>query len=192
MEVVDFTNVKPKFISPSKVLDDLGLRSGESVIDYASGAGHWSLASAGIVGPSGAVLAIEDDRDMLGMLLNKAQSYGFNNIETEELDLVKGVSKRAKPSDLVILANIMHLVQDKDSLAKKASELVSESGKLLFIDWLPAATLLGPPLRLRLTEEQVIGLFENAGLKFACTVDTGWQHFGLVFDRKGEGCGWKN
>lgn len=191
MESIDFTKVKPKFISPAKVLEDLGIRPGESVVDYASGAGHWSLAAAEIVGQTGSVLALEDDGDMLGLLLSRAATQNFTNIDTEEVDLVKGVSKKAKPSDLVIVANVLHLIEDKDSFASKAAALVNDDGKLLVIDWLPKSTLLGPPLRLRLNEEKIITLFEKAGLQFACTVDTGWQHFGLVFDRKGDGCGWK-
>ena len=46
METLDFSKIKPRFISPVKVLEDLGLLPGEKVIDYASGAGHWSLAAA--------------------------------------------------------------------------------------------------------------------------------------------------
>ncbi len=191
METVDFTDVKPKFISPAKVLDDLGLVAGESVIDFASGAGHWSLAAAEIVGHGGSVLALEDDIEMLRMLQGKAEVQKFSNIEVEEINLVKGPKKDTKPADLVIVANVIHLVQDKAAFTATAASLVAPDGKLLFIDWLPKSTLIGPPLRLRVTEEQVIKAFEDAGLKLACTVDTGWQHFGLVFDRTGEGCGWR-
>jgi ubiquinone/menaquinone biosynthesis C-methylase UbiE len=192
MEIIDFRKVKPKFISPTKVLMDLGLAVGESVVDYASGAGHWSLAAASIVGSTGSVLAIEDDIEMLGLLNSRAETQHLRNIDTEEIDLVVGTSKKAKPSDLVIVANIIHLLPDKEAFAVKAASLVSEGGKLLVIDWLPQDTLIGPPLRLRLTEEKVISYFEKAGLRLACSVDTGWQHFGLVFDHIGDGCGWKN
>ncbi len=191
METVDFSRVKPKFISPAKVLDDLGLHAGESVIDFASGAGHWSLAAAEIVGPSGSVLALEDDIEMLRLLQGKAEIQKFTNIDVEEIDFLKGPKKQLEPVDLVIVANVFHLISDKATFAQRAAGLVGPDGKLLFIDWLPRNTLIGPPLRLRVTEEQVIKYFEDAGLKLACTVDTGWQHFGLVFDRVGEGCGWK-
>jgi len=80
---------------------------------------------------------------------------------------------------------------DKKTFVGKAVKLVNANGKLLLIDWSPRKTLFGPPLELRVSEEQVISLFETAGLHFACTVDAGFDHFGLVFDHKGEGCDWK-
>jgi len=92
---------------------------------------------------------------------------------------------------LVIVSNILNLIRDKGAFVDKTVKLVNTKGKLLFIDWVPKKTLFGPPLELRVNEEQAITLFEKAGLHFACTVNTGVDHFGLVFDHKGEGCDWK-
>jgi len=182
---------QPKFISPKSVLSDLGLNPGETVVEYASGAGHWALAAATLVGPTGSVLALENDIGMLELLLSTASTLKLSNVDIEEIDLVNGVSKKANKADLVIVANTLYSITDKDAFAAKASKIVKTGGKLLLIDWIPRTTLLGPPIEFRLTEEKVIACFEKAGLKFACTVDTGCQHFGLVFDHVGEGCGWK-
>lgn len=191
MDLAEKLIAKPQFISPTSVLADLGLTSGMNVVDYASGAGHWTIAAAKLVAPKGRVLAIENNIDMLNLVKSKAKIEAINNIEIEQIELENGVSKLAKSADFVIMSNIMHLMRDKESFASKAVKMLDKDGRLLFIDWVPRDTLFGPPLELRVSEEVVITLFEKAGLHFACTVDAGVDHFGLVFDHKGEGCDWK-
>ncbi len=191
MDLVEEMLEKPKFISPTHILSDLGLTSGMNVVDYASGAGHWSVAAAKLVAPKGKVLAIENNIDMLNLVKSKACLEAISNIEIEQLELEKGTSKLAKNADLVIVSNILHLIRDKGAFVERAVKMLDNKGKLLFIDWVPKKTLFGPPTELRVSEEQVITLFEKAGLHFACTVDAGIDHFGLVFDHKGEGCDWK-
>ena len=191
MKFVETVLEKPQFISPAKVLSDLGLKPGMTVVDYASGAGHWSLSAAKLVAPNGKVFAIEDDINMLNLLRSRAELEHISNIEIEEVTLETGSSKLARPSDLVIMSNILHLIKDKEAFVTKAASLVNENGKLLFVDWVAKKTLFGPPVELRVNEERVISLFEQASLHFSCTVEAGIDHFGLVFDHKGEGCDWK-
>jgi len=185
MDLAEKLATKPQFVSPTSVLAELGVTSGMNVIDYACGAGHWSIAAAKLIAPKGMLLAIENDINMLSMLKSRAESEKLNNIEVEELELEKGISRLAKPSDVVIVSNILHLIKDKGSFAVKAVKMVNTKGQLLFIDWVARETLFGPPLKLRVKQEQVIELFEKAGMHFVKTVDAGIDHFGLVFDCKG-------
>lgn len=185
MDLAEKLAQKPQFISPSKVLTALGLTNGMNVVDYASGAGHWSIAAAKLVAPKGHVLAIENSINMLNLVKSKADTQNIQNIDIEELELEKGTSKLAVPSDLVIVSNILHLIKDKKAFAAKAAKMVSPGGKLLFIDWLPKETLFGPPLELRISSEQVITIFEGAGLLLKASIDAGADHFGIVFTKEG-------
>jgi len=178
--VMKIKNV-PQFISPERVLHEVGLKAGMNVIDYASGAGHWSQTAAKLVAPSGRVLAIENDINMLNLLRSRAETQHIGNIDIEELELEKGISKLATPSDLVIVSNILHLIRGKEAFAKKATDLLVPGGKLIFIDWTMCKTLFGPPLELRMSEESAVSLFEKAGLVLESKLSAGVDHFGLVF-----------
>ena len=125
------------------------------------------------------------------MVKGRAELEKITNLDIEEIDLEKGRSKKAQPADLVIVSNILYLIKDKVAFAKRAAELVAEGGKLLLVEFVPRKTILGPPVEARLSEEEVLGIFAKAGLHFACTVDAGWHHYGLIFDHKGEGCEWR-
>jgi len=175
----------PQFVSPERILSEVGLQSGMSVVDYASGAGHWSLQAAKIVGASGHVLALENDINMLNRLQSQAEMQKLTNIEIEEVELEKGTSKLATPSDIVIISNIMHLIRGKEGFAAKASDMLAPGGKLIFVDWAARKTLFGPPLELRAKEEDMMAVFEKAGLIFRNKLSAGVDHFGLVFSKDG-------
>lgn len=170
----------PQFISPSKILAEIGLKPGMSVIDYASGAGHWTIAAAKMVAPTGNVFAIENDINMLSMLQSKAESEKISNIEIEEVELEKGTSKDAQPADLVIVSNILYLIKDKKAFLDKAVALTKLTGKIIVIDWVPTKTMFGPPVELRFTEESVISILEKAGMSLVSTVEAGSDHFGIL------------
>jgi ubiquinone/menaquinone biosynthesis C-methylase UbiE len=185
MDLVEKLSKNHQFISPISVLASLGLRDGMTVVDYASGAGHWSVAAAKLVAPKGSVLAIENNINMLNLLKSKADTQSLRNIEVEEIELEKGTSKSAKPADLVIVSNILHLIKDKESFVAKAARMVAPNGKLLFIDWSPIDTMFGPPLEMRISRGLATKLFEGAGLQGWEDIDTGADHFGIVFINKG-------
>ena len=186
MDIAEKIAQKPQFVSPGLILKDLGLKNGMNVIDYASGAGHWSIAAAKLVSPQGKVLAIEDNIDMLNMMKSRAETQKVSNIEVEELELEKGTSKLAQPADLVIVSNILHLIKDKKSFVAKAVNMVAPKGRLLFIDWVQKETLFGPPLELRMNSEKIITLFEKAGMSLQSTVNAGADHFGMILTKNGE------
>jgi Methylase involved in ubiquinone/menaquinone biosynthesis len=175
----------PQFISPVRILHEIGLKPGMSVVDYASGAGHWSLHAAKMVSPNGKVLAIENDINMLNLLQSKAETQKLNNIEVEEVELEKGASKLAKPADLVIVSNILYLIKDKQAFAEKAAKMLSPNGKLLVVEWVNRKTLFGPPQELRVNQDEAVSVFECADLEMSCSVITGPDHYGLIFTHKG-------
>jgi ubiquinone/menaquinone biosynthesis C-methylase UbiE len=182
---------KTTFLTPSHILTDLGLGEGDTVIDYGCGAGHWVFAAAKLVGPKGTVYAVENDEGLLEMVKGRAEMAGFTNVESILTDLEKDELDKVGEADLVIVANVLSSIADKKAFVQRVEKLVSDNGKLIFVDWHPGENLFGPRKENRLNEEAVLSLFEKSGLHFACTVETGHHHYGLVFDRKGEGCGWK-
>lgn len=185
MTLSDAIKETPQFISPVRILRQIGLKPGMKVVDYASGAGHWSLHAAKMIAPNGKLLAIENDINMLNMLRSKAESQKLTNIEVEEIELEKGTSKNAKAADLVIISNILYLIKDKKAFAQKAAQMIAPNGQILVVDWVKRPTIFGPPQELRLTREDVTSAFQSAGLTSTGSVMAGIDHFGLTFTHKG-------
>lgn len=187
MRIEEAVNQIPHFLTPEEVLKELGLKEGDVVLDYGSGAGHWSVPAAKITGLKGRVFAIDDDINILKMLQSKAEIRRITNIEIEELNFEKEESSFDGKADLIIVANVLHVIKNKDKFAKRFVKYLKSDGQILVIDWVCSNdTLFGPPDSVRVCEEDVVTLFENANFHLCRTVNAGSHHFGLVFDIGGK------
>lgn len=178
---------KYTFLSPTKVLEQIGLEPGDTVIDYGSGPGHWVIPAAKMVAPKGIVYAIEENMEILQLIKNVAAIQKVTNIELEELNLQKPKSQIKDKADLLIVSNILHLLSDKKSVITEISNLLKDDGCLLIIEWSKENLMLGPSKDLRMKEEEIMSVCEKSGFEFKCTVDTGWHHVGLIFEKSKKG-----
>ena len=86
----------------------LGLRQGQTVLDFGCNEGNYTIASARVVGESGKVYALEKNKDSLDKLMQKAQKARLRNIEPLH---VKEDQKPPLPSrcvDVVLLYDALH------------------------------------------------------------------------------------
>src|SRR6478736_9938145 len=67
---------------PAKLMKALNLKPGQSVCDLGCGNGFYTLKLAKEVGPTGKVLAVEIQPEMLDMLAKRAEKAGVKNIQS--------------------------------------------------------------------------------------------------------------
>ena len=72
--------------STETMFDMMGLKSGQTVLDIAAGAGEQSIAAALRVGPTGKVLATDISPKILEFADKAAQKTGLKNIQTQVMD----------------------------------------------------------------------------------------------------------
>jgi ubiquinone/menaquinone biosynthesis C-methylase UbiE len=63
------------------LLEKIGFRKGQTVVDFGSGGGDYSLILARIVGKKGRIYAVDKSRNVLGELMGRAYGKSFRNIE---------------------------------------------------------------------------------------------------------------
>jgi len=68
-------------LPPIKVLQEVCLRTGMSVLDFGSGPGSFSVAAAQLVGPVGRVYALDIHPLAIKYVRRGAEKAGLNNIE---------------------------------------------------------------------------------------------------------------
>ncbi len=113
------------------VLKNAGLAGGHTVLDYGCGAGTFAMPAATVVGPKGKVYALDIDATALATLRKKAQSAGFQNIETilvEKSDLEVPLAHNAV--DVALLYDVLQLVECKRSLLAELSRVLKPDGVL--------------------------------------------------------------
>lgn len=142
------------------------------MVDFGSGAGHYSHVLSKTVGSSGKVIAVDIQKDMLVRLKNEAEKDGRNNIETVwgDVEKLNGTHLRDGMATGAVLSNILSMVEDKQGTIIEAKRVVRPNGKICVVEW-----------SSKISRNKMKELFENAGLSFEREFDVGSHHYGMIF-----------
>ena len=161
--------------NPEKLLIGQGLSGGMVFMDIGSNDGFFAVSAAGIVGEKGRVYALDVNREAVERLMEKAKLQGLTNISTVVGEAEKIVFCKTC-ADMVFYANVLHDFTDPLKALRNAKLMLKQDGKLVDFDWKKKGPL-GPPLKIRLSEEEVIKLLEQAGFTAIKTQDFSDDHY---------------
>ncbi|MGC8569758.1 class I SAM-dependent methyltransferase [Caldivirga sp.] len=63
--------------------------------------------------------------------------------------------------DVVLLAFSFHDMANKESVVGEIKRVIKPSGKVIIVDWVKEKTPIGPPLEIRLSEEDYVNAFKE-------------------------------
>lgn len=92
----------------SKVIRSVGVKAGQSVLDFGCGSGIYTIPVARVVGNRGKVYALDKDRKVQDNLMKSADSAGLANIR--KLDTPGGtqIALANDSVDVVLLFDVFH------------------------------------------------------------------------------------
>jgi len=164
------------WFNPEKILDNAGLSSGMVFVDVGSGEGFFTILAAQVVGEKGMVYAVDRDASAIERLRRKVAEKGLINVEAivaeaEETVFCEGCA------DIVFYSIVLHDFRDPAKVLLNAKRMLKPTGRLVDLDWKKKQTNMGPPLRIRFSEDQARDLIETAGFKVESVEDVGQNHY---------------
>jgi 2-polyprenyl-3-methyl-5-hydroxy-6-metoxy-1,4-benzoquinol methylase len=118
---------------PINVLTMIGVKEGQTLLDYGCGPGIFAIPAGRIVGKNGAVYALDVRSRMLEHIQEKAASEGLTNIITMVIDASKpDVGLQDKIVDIILVYDVMHEVVDRIGLIRGLYR-VAKPGSILSI-----------------------------------------------------------
>jgi len=116
---------------------EVGIRTGQRVLDLGSGMGDVSMLVSQMVGPSGAVVGIERDAKSIARAKARVLEAGLYNISFTHVDVDKIVSDL--PFDAVVGRFILMFVPDPVAVLRSICGLVRPGGAVVFQEpsWIP-------------------------------------------------------
>jgi len=157
---------RDSFQKPDEVMQALSLRPGERVADIGAGSGYFTLRVARAVGPSGEVLAIDINPDILEFLDRRVKEAGLSNVRS--LRVEKDDPKLpAAGIDTILMVDTLHYVAGRDAYAKKLRAGLAPGGRVVVIDYRPKPweeRPWGPPPSQKMSREEVDEAMATAGL----------------------------
>ena len=91
-----------------EVLQRIGIRLGQRVLDFGCGSGTYTIPAAKIVGEQGRVYALDKDNEALGELMKKAESAALKNIERIKTSGELEIELTDGSVDVVLLFDVFH------------------------------------------------------------------------------------
>ena len=151
---------RDEYQRPEAVLEELGDVAGQKIMEIGAGTGYFSfkLHAAGAH-----VIAADVDDRFQAYIQNKMDSLNI----TEGLDLRKVPYEdpllKDQEVDRVLIVNTYHHIEDRSNYFKNVVSGIKDDGELIVIDFFKKETPVGPPVKMKLSEKEVVDELTLAG-----------------------------
>ena len=124
----------------SDMLKQIGIRKGQTVLDFGCGYGIYTIPVAKIVGKRGRLYALDKDKKALDTLMQKAMSACLINIERMETSGELEIKLADETVDVVLLFDVFHSFYfpqpgDRRRLLDEINRVIKPSGFLSISVW---------------------------------------------------------
>jgi len=171
---------REKALSPRRLLEEAGLKAGDTFIDVGCGPGFFTLPASSIVGEKGRVFAVDTQQEMLDQLKARKPSKNVILLKSGE----SSVPVDPSSADLVLIAFVLHEAERKNVFLREMKRITKAGGTVLIIDWKKKKEEHGPPVDERLTAKAVEELLRAAGFRGVNASSLSASHY-RISARKG-------
>lgn len=146
---------------PDAVLELLGNLDGKTVMDIGSGTGYFSFR---LVEAGANVICADVDQRFLDYIAARREREGVSE-DRMELRKVPYDSSTLKEdeADIVLIVNTYHHIGDREEYFAEVRKGLKPGGRLVVIDFFKRETPHGPPVAMKMAEDQVVAELVRAG-----------------------------
>lgn len=164
------------------MLGSLGVKPGQVVCDMGCGNGFYTLKLSKFVGDRGKVIAVDIQREMLGLLDDRAKQEKVTNIETV-LGTVVDPKLPSNAVDLVLLVDVYHEFSHPEQMLAAIHKSLKPSGRVALVEFRAEDPNVPIKPLHKMSKEQILKEFPPNGFKLVEEFDKlPWQHL-MFFER---------
>lgn len=168
---------------PSRAIRELQLQPGMTVVDFGAGSGYYTERLAKAVGPSGKVIAVDLQPEMLEMLGARAKKRGLTNVE-----LVRSTEDDPRlPTgtvDLILMVDVYHELAAPQRMLRQMKAALSPRGRIAIVEFRKEDPNVPIREEHKMSVAQAVQEFGAEGYVLDRRVDSlPWQHL-LLFKAK--------
>ncbi|MGD0057536.1 MAG: methyltransferase domain-containing protein [Methanomassiliicoccales archaeon] len=128
----------------------------EICADIGCGIGYVTIPLSKVVG---LVVAVDSQREMLATLTSRANVDERKRI-APVLSRLPSLPIRSKILDRVVVVNVMHEVEDRETLVSEIIRMLKIGGRVTLVDFQKTTTSFGPRVQERIEESEIPVIFE--------------------------------
>ncbi len=147
---------------PDQLVAALALKPGQGVADIGAATGYFSRRFAAAVGPTGTVYATDIEPNMVAHLAKDSAARGLTQV-------VPVVARPDHPTlppasvDLAFICDTIHHIEDIPAWLAALKPSLRPGARFVVVDFKKEETPMGPPLHMRLSEEELTAALAAAG-----------------------------
>lgn len=165
-----------KWQNPEAILAEIGLKAGLTFMDIGCGNGFFAIPAAKLVTKSGMVYGLDRSSRAIQKLEEKATEEGLSNMVLE-VGMAEEIVLCRSCADIVFFGIALHDFEDPGKVLFNAREMLKSEGRLIDLDWKKEPMPLGPPLDIRLSENEAVSLIEAHGFRVDRVQESGAYHY---------------
>ena len=160
---------------PHDVVMALGLKPADVIADIGAGTGYFARRFAN---HAGKVYAVDIDRELLAILKQNAPA----NVTTVLAD--PDDPKLSESSvDVIFVCDVLHHIEKREAYYSRLSKALKPGGRIVVIDFHKKDLPVGPPVSMKLSDEEVVSEFRQAGFDLAKRLDILPYQYYLFFEK---------
>jgi len=165
---------------PGQLVSALALRPGQHVADLGAGTGYFSRYLSRAVGPTGAVLAVDPEPNLVAYLRDRAEREGTANVVPV---LASRDNPRLPPGsvDVVLVVDTYHHIDARVAYFGALRGALRPGGRVAVVDWQKRPLPVGPEMDHKLAREQVVEEMGRAGYALVEEPNTLPYQYVLIF-----------
>ncbi len=166
------------------LVEQLKLKPGSVVADIGAGTGYYTRRLAGKLGPTGKVMAVDIQPEMLVLLTNKLAIAGITNV----VPILGSTTNPNLPSlsvDLVLMVDVYHEFDFPWEMMQTICEALKPDGRVAFVEFRAEDAKVPIKAVHKMTEAQVKKEMAVQPLEWVETINVlPWQHI-IIFKKRG-------
>ena len=186
------THKKPKgagkssfeLINPKILMEMLPVETGSVVLDLACGKGIYSIFLSEIVSDQGLIYAVDLWKEGLALLEEQIKTRDIINIKTLLNDATEQIDIDNYSVDVCLMATVLHDFEEINKagiVLKQIKTILKPGGYLAVIEFKKIEGPPGPPVKIRLSEDEVEKMVTDYGFKKEKTADIGEYNYLMTF-----------
>lgn len=173
------TKVASRFINPTRLVDDLDIRSSDKVLEIGLPIGFFAPALLNKIGDEGTVYVAGPNTDSFGKLSHLAEKKPIKFCLLA--DVLSGEALPVGEIDMIILTNLLSGTAKPDTFCLAIGQYLKPDSEIVLIDWGSDHKNVGPVMERRVTKEDALKLMHACGMRFKRLLKLPGYHYGMVF-----------
>ena len=124
--------IRDLFSARINVLNEVGIKPGNRVLDYGCGPGSYILPLSSLIGETGKILALDIHPLAIKSVEDISRKNGLRNVKTIQSDCQTGLTEQS--IDVVLLYDTYHDLNNPDEVLQEINRILKLEGILSFSD----------------------------------------------------------